>query len=114
MVGHIHIMIIELLMKLDVILKNVGCTVTKMLDHNSVSIPPKIAVSKFVGYLKGKSALMIHDLHPDMFGRWDKAFWARGYYVGTVGNVTEEAIKKYIAEQEIYAKAEDKPGKSFF
>ena len=36
MVGHIHIMIIELLMKLDVILKNVGCTVTKMLDHNSV------------------------------------------------------------------------------
>ena len=93
MVGHIHIMIIELLMKLDVILKNVGCTVTKMLDHNT---------------------LMIHDLHPDMFGRWDKAFWARGYYVGTVGNVTEEAIKKYIAEQEIYAKAEDKPGKSFF
>ena len=44
----------------------------------------------------------------------DKAFWACGYYVGTVGNVTEEAIKKYIAEQEIYAKAEDKPGKSFF
>ena len=36
MVGHIHIMIIELLMKLDVILKNVGCTVTKMLDHNSL------------------------------------------------------------------------------
>ena len=35
MVGHIHIMIIELLMKLDVILKNVGCTVTKMLDHNT-------------------------------------------------------------------------------
>ena len=47
--------------------------------HLCVSIPPKIAVSKFVGYLKGKSALMIHDLHPDMFGRWDKAFWARGY-----------------------------------
>ena len=37
MVGHIHIMIIELLMKLDVILKNVGCTVTKMLDHNMKS-----------------------------------------------------------------------------
>ena len=36
MVGHIHIMIIELLMKLDVILKNVGCTVTKMLDHNTL------------------------------------------------------------------------------
>ena len=38
MVGHIHIMIIELLMKLDVILKNVGCTVTKMLDQNNLSI----------------------------------------------------------------------------
>ena len=38
MVGHIHIMIIELLMKLDVILKNVGCTVTKMLDHNKYHI----------------------------------------------------------------------------
>jgi len=38
MVGHIHIMIIELLMKLDVILKNVGCTVTKMLDHNTPHI----------------------------------------------------------------------------
>jgi len=81
--------------------------------HLCVSIPSKIAVSKFVGYLKGKSALMIHAVL-DMFGRWDKAFWARGYYVGTVGNVTEEAIKKYIAEQEIYAKAEDKPGKASF
>ena len=40
MVGHIHIMIIELLMKLDVILKNVGCTVTKMLDHNTVCACP--------------------------------------------------------------------------
>ena len=38
MVGHIHIMIIELLMKLDVILKNVGCTVTKMLDHNRLHL----------------------------------------------------------------------------
>ena len=82
--------------------------------HLCVSIPPKIAVSRFVGYLKGKSALMLHDMHPDLFGKWDKAFWARGYYVGTVGNVTEDAIKKYIAAQEIYAKTEDQPKKNFF
>lgn len=53
-------------------------------------------------------------MHPDLFGKWDKAFWARGYYVGTVGNVTEDAIKKYIAAQEIYAKTEDQPKKNFF
>ena len=82
--------------------------------HLCVSIPPKIAVSRFVGYLKGKSALMLHDMYPDLFGKWDKAFWARGYYVGTVGNVTEDAIKKYIATQEIYAKTEDQPKKNFF
>lgn len=44
MVGHIHIMIIELLMKLDVILKNVGCTVTKMLDQNRKDIRDKMGV----------------------------------------------------------------------
>ena len=81
--------------------------------HLCVSIPPKIAVSRFVGYLKGKSALMLHDMHLVLFGKWDKAFWARGYYVG-VGNVTEDAIKKYIATQEIYAKTEDQPKKNFF
>ena len=57
---------------------------------------------------------MLHDMHPDLFGKWDKAFWARGYYVGTVGNVTEDAIKKYIAAQAIYAKTEDKPKTNFF
>ena len=82
--------------------------------HLCVSIPPKIAASRFVGYLKGKSALMIHDMHPDLYGKWDKSFWARGYFVGTVGNVTEEVIKRYIAEQEVYAKTEDQPMKRFF
>lgn len=82
--------------------------------HLCVSISPKMAVSKFVGYLKGKSALMIHDMHPDLYGKWGKAFWARVYFVGTVVNVTEEAIKKYIAEREVYAKTEDQPKKRFF
>ena len=47
MVGHIHIMIIELLMKLDVILKNVGCTVTKMLDQNMSSYIERTPTSIF-------------------------------------------------------------------
>lgn len=67
--------------------------------HLSVKLPPKISVSNFMGYLKGKSTLMIYDRHPQLQSKWDKAFWARGYYVETIGNVTEAAIKKYIEEQ---------------
>lgn len=68
--------------------------------HLCVSIPPKQSVSEFVGYLKGKSALMIFDKHPQFGSKWSRAFWARGYYVSTVGNITEEAIKEYIQEQQ--------------
>ncbi|SFR69496.1 IS200/IS605 family transposase [Anaeromicropila populeti] len=75
--------------------------------HLCVSIPPKESVSDFVGYLKGKSALMIFDKHPELTTKWTKSFWARGYYVSTVGNVTEDAIKKYIQEQQEEAKAEE-------
>ncbi len=67
--------------------------------HMCVSIPPKISVCVFMGYLKGKSTLMIHDRHPEQQSKWNKSFWARGYYVSTVGNVTEDAIKNYIREQ---------------
>ncbi|MGL5436316.1 MAG: IS200/IS605 family transposase, partial [Lachnospiraceae bacterium] len=75
--------------------------------HLCVSIPPKQSVSEFVGYLKGKSALMIFDKHPELTTKWTKSFWARGYYVSTVGNVTEDAIKKYIQEQQEEAKQEE-------
>jgi len=75
--------------------------------HLCLSIPPKYSVSTIVGYLKGKSALMIFDLHPDRKDRWNKNFWARGYYVATIGNITEDAIKKYIKEQEEADKQED-------
>ena len=75
--------------------------------HLCVSIPPQISVSSFMGYLKGKSALMIFDRHPELQNKWNKAFWARGYYVSTVGNVTEEAIKRYIQEQEEESKQEE-------
>ncbi len=66
--------------------------------HLSVAIPPKISVSSFLGYLKGKSTLMIYDRHPELQSKWDKAFWARGYYAETIGQVNEETIKKYIEE----------------
>ena len=68
--------------------------------HMLVSIPPKISVSTFMGYLKGKSALMIYDKHANLkykFG--NRHFWAEGYYVSTVG-LNEATIKKYIQEQE--------------
>ena len=68
--------------------------------HMLVSIPPKIAVSNFMGYLKGKSALMIFDKHANLkykFG--NRHFWAEGYYVTTVG-LNEAAIRKYIQDQE--------------
>lgn len=63
-----------------------------------VSIPPKLNISDFKGYLKGKSTLMIYDRHPNLQNKWSKAFGDRGYYVATIGNVTEETIKRYITE----------------
>ena len=75
--------------------------------HLCVSIPPKLCISDFMGYLKGKSALMIHDKYPEMGSKWNREFWARGYYVSTIGNINEEAIRKYISEQEEESKKED-------
>ena len=75
--------------------------------HLSVSMPPKLSISNFMGYLKGKSTLMIYDRHPKLQSKWDKAFWARGYYVETIGNVTESAIKKYIEEQSDESRKEE-------
>ena len=68
--------------------------------HLCVSIPPKLSVSEFMGYLKGKSALMIFDKYPDMGTKWDRSFWARGYYVVTIGDVNEEAVRTYIRLQQ--------------
>ena len=81
--------------------------------HLSVSIPPKMSISSFMGYLKGKSTLMIYDRHPELQSKWNKAFWARGYYVATIGNITEEAIKKYIQEQSEESRREDSEGAAF-
>jgi len=75
--------------------------------HIYVGIPPKLAVAEFMGYLKGKSALMLFDRFPQYRTQGKKNFWARGYYVATVGNVNEDTIKQYIKEQEENDKLED-------
>ena len=75
--------------------------------HMLVRIPPKLSVSQFMGYLKGKSTLMIYDRHPELQSKWNKAFWARGYYVETIGNITDEAVQKYIKEQAEESRKED-------
>ncbi len=75
--------------------------------HLCVNIPPKMSVSDFVGFLKGKSALMIFDKHPEMGSKWDRSFWARGYYVKTIGSVDEETVKGYIVNQIEESQRED-------
>ena len=67
--------------------------------HMYVSIPPKESVAKVVGRIKGKSALMLFDRHPEYRNRNNRHFWARGYYCETVGNVNGATITKYINEQ---------------
>ena len=81
-----------------------------MIDHVHLllSIPPKISVSSFMGYLKGKSALMMFDKHANLKYKYgNRHFWAEGYYVSTVG-LNEATIKKYISEQEKHDIALDK------
>ena len=76
--------------------------------HLLVDIPPRISVSNFMGYLKGKSSLMIFEHHANLrykFG--SKTFWATGYYVSTVG-LNEATIRKYIKEQETEDLEKDK------
>lgn len=81
-----------------------------MPDHVRmlVSIPPKMSVSSFMGYLEGKSSLMIfekHGNHKHEFG--NGKFWSEGCCVSTVG-LNEATIAKYIREQEAHDQALDK------
>ncbi len=67
--------------------------------HMLVSLPPYLSVAQFMGYLKGKSSLMIFDRHANLkykYGR--RNFWARGYYVDTVGK-NQKMIEEYIRNQ---------------
>ena len=65
-----------------------------------VSIPPKLSVSSFVGFLKGKSALILFERHANLKYKYgQRHFWCRGFYVDTVGR-NEKAIAEYIQNQE--------------
>ena len=67
--------------------------------HMLVSIPPKLSVSGFMGYLKGKSSILIYQKYANMkFKYRNREFWCRGYYVDTVGK-NKKAIAEYIANQ---------------
>ena len=75
-----------------------------------VSASPSIAPSKLVQYLKGRSSRKLQMEFAELRRRyWGQHLWARGYFISTVGTVTDEMIKKYIEEQ----KWEDDGGKAF-
>jgi len=74
---------------------------TAMPDHIHmlVSIPPYISIAQFMGYIKGKSTLMIFDRHANLKYKYgSRHFWCRGYYVDTVGR-NEKVIRDYIKNQ---------------
>lgn len=67
--------------------------------HMLVEIPPKMSVSSFMGYLKGKSSLLIHERHGNLKYKYgNRQFWCRGYYVDTAGKNTKK-IAEYIRDQ---------------
>ena len=76
--------------------------------HMLVSIPPNLSVSQFVGYLKGKSSLMIFDRHANLKYKYgNRHFWCRGYFVDTVGR-NKKVIAEYIRNQLLEDLAEDR------
>ena len=67
--------------------------------HMLVAIPPRISVSSFMGYLKGKSSLMIYEKYPELKYKYrNREFWCRGYYVDTAGKNAKK-IQEYIQKQ---------------
>lgn len=67
--------------------------------HMLVEIPPKMSVSSFMGFLKGKSSLIIHERHANLkYKHGNRSFWCRGYYVDTSGKNTKK-IAEYIKNQ---------------
>ena len=76
--------------------------------HMLVKIPPKIAVSSFMGYLKGKSSLIIFENHANMKYKYgNRNFWAEGYFVSTVG-LNKKTVENYIRNQELEDQVKDK------
>lgn len=67
--------------------------------HMLITIPPKYSIAQIMGYLKGKSSLIIFDRHANLKYKYgNRHFWCRGYYVSTVGK-NEKKIRQYIADQ---------------
>ena len=104
--GNAHMFVIEGMDKVRKIIEE--NRKRKLTKHMLVSIPPQMSIFSFMGYLKGKSALMMFDRHANLkykFG--NRHFWSEGYYVSTVG-LNEATIKKYIQEREKYDIMQDK------
>ena len=94
-----------------------GCEVMELnvqADHVVVSIPPKVSVSTYMGTIKGKIAIKMLKSYPKLKKKpyWGNHFWARGYFVNTVG-VNEEMIKKYVKYQEEEERKEERDQNDF-
>ena len=76
--------------------------------HALFSIPPKIAISTFMGFLKGKLAIKVRKSYPRLRKKpyWGNHFWARGYFVNTVG-LNEDLIRRYVKYQEEHERREE-------
>ena len=69
--------------------------------HLLLSCPPSISPSKLVQYLKGRSSRLLQEQFPELKKKyWGQHLWGRGYFCATVGSVTEETIRRYIANQQ--------------
>ncbi len=82
--------------------------------HLVCSVPPKLSISAFMGLLKGKLAIKIFRSHPKLKQKlyWGNHFWARGYFVTTVG-VNEEMIRRYVRHQEDEERREEQERKNY-
>ena len=82
--------------------------------HLVISMPPNISISTMMGVLKGKLAIKIFKNYPNLKQRpyWRNHFWARGYFVSTVG-IDEQKIRRYVKYQEEEEKKEEKQQRKF-
>lgn len=82
--------------------------------HLMVSIPPKVSVSVLMGTLKGKLAIKLFKSYPGLKKRpyWGNHFWARGYFVSTIG-LDEDVIRRYVKYQENEERKEENQGRDF-
>ena len=94
--------------------KEVELSVQEDHIHLVCSIPPKISISDFMGFMKGKLAIKIFKTYPQLRRKpyWGNKFWARGYFVNTVG-MNEDLIRRYVKYQEKEEKQEERNRQGF-